>query len=151
MLNWTTNVNKGDLGYIFRMQGERSLDQLDRLIQLKYHYAKQLDEEKVKEIEADVTLFADADQFRIYHAKGRFRGFFFSAFTTAAAFTVMNGGKNGYGAMRRHPLMAMGVFVGNYIVFYQIFSRYAGYNSQKFNEFQYARVHKMLRNAQVKQ
>ncbi len=133
------------------MQGERSLDQLDRLIQLKQYYAKQLDEEKLKEIEADVTLFADADQFRIYHAKGRFRGFFGSALLTATAFTVMNGGRNGYGAMKRHPAMAFGVFAGNYIVFYQIFSRMAGYTSQKFNEFQYARVHKMLRNAQVRQ
>ena len=59
MLAW--NVNNGDGGYLWRMQGKRSMDQLDRLIQLKLSYAKALGEEKVAEIEEDVDLFADAD------------------------------------------------------------------------------------------
>ena len=71
------------------------MDQLDDLMQYKYSIAKQLDEEKVKEIEADVNLFADADQFRIYHAVGRFRGTICAVITTAAATTFLNGGHNG--------------------------------------------------------
>ena len=95
MYLFRSNVNNGDLGFWWRMQTPRSMDQLDDLMQYKYSIAKQLDEEKVKEIEADVNLFADADQFRIYHAVGRFRGTICAVITTAAATTFLNGGHNG--------------------------------------------------------
>jgi hypothetical protein len=45
------------------------------------------------------VLFSDADQFRIYHAKGRFRGFFSASAFTVGLFTAMNGFKNGRGAL----------------------------------------------------
>ena len=77
------------------------MDQLDELIQYKLYVASQLNEEKVKEIEADVNLFADADQFRIYHAVGRFRGTICALATTAIATTFLNGGSNGRGFMRK--------------------------------------------------
>ena len=127
------------------------MDDLDRLIQYKLSFAKKLGEEKVKEIEADVNLFADADQFRIYHAKGRFRGTISAAITTMAAWTVMNGGHNGIAFARSQPLLAAGTAIGSWMFFYQVWSRQAGYTGQKYNEFQYARIHKMLRNAQIKQ
>jgi len=41
----------GDLGYLFRTQTSRSMNDLDKLIQLKLSYANKLGEEKVKEIE----------------------------------------------------------------------------------------------------
>ena len=145
MLAW--NVNNGDGGYLWRMQGKRSMDQLDRLIQLKLSYAKALGEEKVAEIEEDVDLFGDADQFRLYHAKGRFRGVICASLFTGAAFTALNGGSNGYGAMKRQPALAALCFGSSLVVFYTFWSRWAGFNYQKYNEFQYARVHKMLRNA----
>ena len=93
------NINKGDLGYPWRMQGRRSMTQLDELIQYKLNYANKLGEEKVKEIEADVNLFADADQFRKYHAVGRFRGTISAMAFTGAFFTVMGGNKNGIRTM----------------------------------------------------
>ena len=46
-------------------------------------------------IEADVNLYADADQFRIYHAVGRFRGTICAVLTTMGALTYLNGGRNG--------------------------------------------------------
>ena len=95
MYLFRSNVNNGDLGFWWRCQTPRSMDQLDDLMQYKLSIAKQLDEEKVKEIEADVNLFADADQFRIYHAVGRFRGTICAVITTAAATTFLNGGHNG--------------------------------------------------------
>ena len=79
------------MGYAWRVQGKRSMDQLDELVQYKYNYAQKLGEEKVAEIEADTNLFADADQFRIYHAKGRFRGTISAVVFTGAFFTVMSG------------------------------------------------------------
>ena len=37
----------GDLGYLFRTQTSRSMDDLDKIIQLKLNYANKLGEEKV--------------------------------------------------------------------------------------------------------
>ena len=130
----------------WRLQTPRSMEQLDNLIQYKLSYANKLGEDKVKEIESDTGLFADADQFRIYHAKGRFRGTICAAVSTATLFTFMNGGKNGIQLMGKKPMLATGAFIGSLMVFYQLFSRRAGYTAQKYNEFQYARIHKMLRN-----
>ena len=145
------NATGGDLGYFWRAQRGRSMDQLDELIQLKLYYAQRLPEEKVKEIEANTELFSDADQFRIYHAKGRLRGTLCAMGFTAAFFTFMNGGVNGRAAMKANPAMAMAVFGGSLVSFYMVFARMAGYNSKVYNEFQYARVHKMLRNTLIKQ
>ena len=122
MLRFNDNVNRGDLGYIWRTQTGRSMDQLDKLYRLKYFYAKKLGDAKVKEIEADVNLFADADQFRIYHAVGRFRGTICSLVSTAVFFTLVNGGRNGMGAIKKHPILASGYFVANWAVFYKFWS-----------------------------
>ena len=144
------NINNGDMGYAWRMQRSRSMDSLDQLIQLKLKYAQALGPEKCKEIEADVILFGDADQFRIYHAKGRFRGTICATLFTCTLFNVLNGNKGGAAHMGRHPLAAMAVFGGSLVTFYTLWSRYAGFNNKVYNEFEYARVHKMLRNVQVK-
>tara|TARA_B110000285_G_C14653256_1_gene392780 strand:+ start:49 stop:228 length:180 start_codon:yes stop_codon:yes gene_type:complete len=56
-----SNTNNGDLGYWFRGQGSRSMDQLDELVQYKLSIQKQLDDDKVKQIEGDVDVFADAE------------------------------------------------------------------------------------------
>ena len=69
---------------------------------------------------------------------------------TTVAFTGMNGWKNGLGSIQRQPFLAGAFFTANCLVWYQVWSRGAGYSEQKFYEFQYARVHKMLRNAEVK-
>ena len=110
------------------------MDQLDQLIQYQLRYANALGEDKVKEIEADVNLFADADQFRIYHAKGRFRGTISAFLITGAAFGVMSGGRGGYAKMWQNPL-AVGVFGASWLVCYKFWSYYAGYTNQKYNEF----------------
>ena len=141
----------GDLGFSWRMQGSRSLDQLDNLHQYKLNIGSKLGGEKSKFIEENLDLFSDADQFRIYHAKGRFRGIISAAVFTSAFFTISNGGRNGKRAMHANPVLASLIFGGSLVTFYTLWSRYAGFTNQKYNEFQYARVHKMLRNAQVKQ
>ena len=146
-----SNINPGDLGFWWRTQTERSMSDLDTLCRYKLYFAKQLGPEKCAEIEEDVILFSDADQFRIYHAKGRFRGTACAIATTGAVATVLNGGSNGIGFLQKNPLIGGAVFLGSWTVFYQFWSRYSGYTAQKYNEFQYARVHKQLRNAQIKQ
>ena len=92
-------------------------------------------------------MFSDADQFRIYHAHGRTRGTISAIVTTAAALTFLNGGRNGIGYAQKNPLVASALFLGSWTVFYQLWSRKAGYTSEKYAEFQYAHLHKVLRNA----
>ena len=42
------NIVNGDLGYWFRGQGSRSMDQLDDLVQYKLSVQSKLDEAKIK-------------------------------------------------------------------------------------------------------
>ena len=139
------------MGFMFRMQRRRSMEDLDELLQYKLSIASKLDEETVKSIEADVGLYGDADQFRIFHAVGRFRGLICATLTTGVAMTFLNGGTNGRALIHSKPYLAAAVFGGSFFTYYQFWSRYAGYTDKKFNEFQYARTFKMLRNIQVKQ
>ena len=80
-------------------------------------------EEKCSEIEADVNLFADADQFRIYHAKGRFRGTLCTLLVAPAICTTLNGGSNGIGWMAKNKALAGLIVAGTWSVFYQLWSR----------------------------
>ena len=141
MFAGTTNVNRGDNGRMFRTQSSRSMDQLDQLFQYKLTYANQLGPEKVKEIENDTKPFEDAERFRMYHAKGRFRGGICASVLTAAVFTGMYPG-NGYNMMLKRPVVASALFVGSFTFFYQFWSRYAGYSNDKYIAFQYQRVYK---------
>ena len=115
-------------------------------MQYKLRYANQLDEATIKDIEIDTNKYADADQFRIFHAHGRTRGMWCSLLTLMGASTFLNGGRNGKGWCSKNPYAASAIFFGSWIVWYQIWSRKAGYTSQKYNEFQYAMAHKQLRN-----
>ena len=140
------NINSGDLGYWWRVQEPRTLDDLDRLQQYKLQYASKLTPEKVKEIEDNVGLFADADQFRIFHAKGRFRGVISATAITCGAFSYLAHGQRhpggGRGLMKAMPLQAGALFVGSLFTTYHFWSRWCGLTNAKYNEFQYARVHK---------
>ena len=148
-MNWATNINGGDLGYMFRTQRPRTLHDLDELIQLKCYLGKSLGETKCHEIEQDVNLFSDAEQFRKYHAVGRFRGILTAAGLTTATFTLLNKG-NGAGYMRANPLLTCAFFTSQTVIWYMFWTRMAGFNYTVYNEFNYARVHKMLRNAEIK-
>ena len=134
-MEWTSTINTGDLGYMFRMQKARSLHDLDQLIQLKCYISGKLGAQKAQEIESDVTLYSDAEQFRKYHAVGRFRGILTAGFLTTVTFTGMNGWKNGMGSIQRQPFLAGAFFATNFLVWYQVWSRGAGYSEQKFYEF----------------
>ena len=112
------NTNPGDNGFMWRMQGGRSLSQLDNLHRYKLSIGNKLDQEKRQDIEDNIHLYADADQFRIYHAKGRFRGLISASIFTAVLFNIQNGGRNGKKAIGANPLLASLVFGGSLITFY---------------------------------
>ena len=86
---FSTNIIGGDLGYWWRVQEPRSLADLDKLHQYKLFYGNQLDAAKRKEIEDHIEWYADADQFRIFHAKGRFRGIISASVITTGAFAYL--------------------------------------------------------------
>ena len=132
---FSSNINNGDGGFYWKMQPKRSMEQLDELVQYKLQFASKLPAETVRDIEADVNLYADADQFRIFHAVGRFRGTICALATTAVAMTFLNGGHNGRALMRQKPLLAGAIFGGSLFTYYQFWIRYAGYTDRKYNEF----------------
>ena len=114
-------AGKGDLGYWFRMQDPRSMDQVDDLLARKEQLAKSVGEEKALEIRNCPELFADAEKFRIFHAKARFR----ATFTSIGAFMVgssvaapMLGLENGSQLIRRYGMLAVPAFVGTWVVTY---------------------------------
>ena len=77
----------------------------------------------------------DAEQFRVFHAVGRFRGILSASLFTFGFFHVYSGFHGGRAAMRSNPLLSVAVFGGSFAVSYQFWTRVAGYNSQKYNEF----------------
>ena len=77
-------AGRGDLGYSWRMQDPRSLDDIDLLIQRKEQLREALGAEIAGEVLACPENFADADAFRIYHAKARFRATMSTALVVVA-------------------------------------------------------------------
>ena len=82
------NQNMGDLGFAWRLQGRRSMDQLDNLHQYKLNLASKIGDELALKIENNLDNYNDADQFRIFHAKGRFRGIISAAIFTSVFFNI---------------------------------------------------------------
>ena len=80
--------SRGDIGYLFRGQEDRTIEQVDQLLQRQELLRKQVGEERSAQIRAAPELFADADAFRIYHAKSRFRATFTTIGATMVASSV---------------------------------------------------------------
>ena len=79
---------KGDRGAWFRMQEYRSIEDFDTLCQNKERLRVAVGEERAKEIEADPMLFVDAEKFRKFHAKARFRSVATTALVLAGGSTI---------------------------------------------------------------
>ena len=62
-----------------------------------------------------------------------------ASITTAAVFTFLSGGRGrkggGLGAISRYPYLAVGVFAVSWRIYYEAFSRNAGWTKDKYNEF----------------
>ena len=56
----------GDLSYLFRKQQNRSLSQVDTLIQRQEYLRNTLGEQKASEIEKDPDFFYNHERFRIW-------------------------------------------------------------------------------------
>ena len=67
------------------------------------------------------------------------------------AATVLNGGKNGIGLMRRYPFITTIGTLFTVVSSFYIWHRIVGYNNLAITEQQYAKEIKMLRNLLIKQ
>lgn len=75
-------ATRGDLGYSWRGQEPRTIEDIDFLLQRQEQLRQLLGPEMAATVAASPELYADADAFRIYHAKARFR----ATLTTLAAY-----------------------------------------------------------------
>ena len=132
----------GDLGYAFRTQEPRSLDQIDQLLQRQEQLRFAIGLERAHHIEHNTDLFADAEKFRLYNAKARFRA---TASTVGALIGVSTlaapklGFENGRSLIRNHRGAVLLGALATYTVSYQFWSFYVGFSPRQWNEFLYAK------------
>ena len=136
-------ASRFDQGDWFRTQAIRDISDIDLLLQRKEQLRNAISEERAKVIEERPDTVIDGEAFRIAHAYGRWNGVIFTALTLvggAGAYSIMN---NSPGAGRRllhqHATFTVPAAIGMYLVYYQIFARIGGYNSEKWNEYKFAR------------
>ena len=132
------------------MQEVRTIEDYDTLCQRKEQLRYALGVEKAAEIEACPELFVDAEKFRKFHAKARFRSIATSALVVAGGSTLAAqqlGLPNGRALIRAHPYPTLAVGVGTLLVSYQFWHYVAGFRSNEYNELKYSRYIRMLRNA----
>ena len=112
---------RGDRGLWFKMQEFRSLDDYDQLLQRKEQLKIAVGEEKAAEIEACPELFVDAEKFRKFHAKARFRSVATTGLVVMGGSTFaaqLMGLPNGRAFLRANPYTSLGAAVGTLLVSY---------------------------------
>ena len=142
------------MGEVFRRQEPRSMDDIDKLIQRQQQLRLAIGLERAAYIEQNPELFSDGEKFRIFHAEARWNAFFF----TIAAYVGGIGALNMFMPQLQaskmikqfKPVVAVGC-VGFYVLSYQVFSRVAGFDPNNWNEYNYAKSVRMMRNVQIKQ
>ena len=141
---------RGDRGAWFRMQEVRSIEEYDTLLQRKEQLKADLGAEKSAEIEDNPDIFVDAEKFRKFHAKARFRSVVTTAGAVMAGSTIAAqqlGFANGRAFLRAYPYSSLGVTLATWVVSYHSWHFIAGFRTNEMNELKYARYIRMLRNA----
>ena len=142
----------GDLSYLFRKQQNRSLSQVDTLIQRQEYLRNTLGEQKAGEIEKDPDFFYNHERFRIWQAKARFRAGLTTIVAVPALLTVANRGRNGVEFLTKSSsYIGWPVLVGCYMGSFYVWHRYVGFNRQVQMEQSYAKNIKMMRNFIIRQ
>ena len=147
-------AGRGDLGYAWRMQEPRSLDDVDTLLKRQEQLAMALGDEVAADVRAHPEDFADAEAFRNYHAKARFRATVCTIGGVMAA-TSFVGPQMGYSSgrdmVRRAPLLVVPAAMGLFVVNYAFWNMMVGYSQTERNKYLYAKNIRMLRNLQIAQ
>ena len=143
-----------DQGFLFRKQAIRDISDIDTMFQRKEQLRQAIGEERTKEIELRPDTIIDGEGFRIAHASGRWYGVIFTGATLFGASTAYSVAMKQPGLGRKlltqNAMFAVPAAVGMYVVYYQIFARaFGGFDSQKWNEYKFARFCRQLRNAKL--
>lgn len=110
------------------------------------------------ELAADVRAhpedFADAEAFRNFHAKARFRATICTVATVMGATSFLAPGMgfaSGRDMVRRNPLLVVPAAAGTFVVNYAFWNWWVGYDQTARNKYLYAKNIRMLRNIQIAQ
>ena len=141
----------GDLTYLFRTQYNRSLTEIDTLLQRQAFIRTKLGEQKASAIEKEPDLHYNHERFRIWQAQARFRALLTTAVAFPALATILAGGRDGMGLARRNRVGGVALFAGIYMGSFYVWHRIVGYNSDAYYEQNYAKNVKMLRNIIIRQ
>ena len=118
------------------MQEPRTLDDIDLLLQRQEQLRAQLGEEFAAEVRACPENFADAEAFRNYHAKARFR----ATLTTVGALVGgsvvaarATGLPSGMAFINANKLVAYPAIIGVWCSSYFVWNRIVGWNHKQRN------------------
>ena len=109
----------------------------------------ELGEELAADIRANPENFADAEAFRNFHAKARFRATFttFGVFVGGSALAAPSMGfESGKMLLKAHRLMVVPAMVGTWCSSYFFWNRVIGWTHEERNKYLYAKNIRMLRN-----
>ena len=138
-----------DGGLPWRRQEPRNLDDIDQLIQRMQQLRLTIGLERATYIENNTLLFADGEKFRIFHAEARQNSILFTFFSYVAGVGALNMFMPQLNASKMiaayKPLVLLGC-AGYCAVSYQIFSRIAGFTPTLWNEYNYSKMVRQLRN-----
>ena len=141
----------GDIAFLFRTQYNRSLDEIDHLLQRQAFIRSKLGDEKASEIEKQPDLHYNHERFRIWQAQARFRALLTTLVAFPAVSTILAGGRDGLGLAKRNRLVGFALFTGIYVSSFYVWHRIVGYNNAAYYEQNYAKNVKMLRNMIIRQ
>ena len=143
-----------DGGISWRRQEPRTLEDIDQLVQRMQQLRLTIGLERAAHIESQPELFSDGEKFRIFHAEARWNSFFFTAFSYLAGVGALNMFMPQLRAaemIKAYKPLVMAGCLGYWVVSYQIFSRMAGFTPTLWNEYNYAKMVRQMRNVQIKQ
>jgi len=141
----------GDIAFLFRTQYNRSLDEIDQLLQRQAFIRSKLGDEKASEIEKQPDLHYNHERFRIWQAQARFRALLTTLVAFPAVSTILAGGRDGLGLAKRNRLAGFALFTGIYVSSFYVWHRIVGFNNAAYYEQNYAKNVKMLRNMIIRQ
>ena len=79
-------------------------------------------------------MYYNHERFRIWQAQARFRALISSLVVFPAVVTLLNGGKDGMGLVRRSPVMGVPLFAVLYAASFWVWHRQVGYSNGAYNE-----------------
>ena len=139
--------------YFFRRQPDRSIEEVDKLVEFLNYSRAYLGEEKFNQIKADPEPFYNNERFNIWQKKAYFRAFLITPWMYMGTIVAtkhipyvscaLNAVK--FRAVTR-PALAVSLFVTNFYVLH----RYVGYRDSLWVEQETAKHIKMLRNVNIR-